>query len=157
MQKYFQKLFEFEHWSNQTILDSLRSTETPNERALFLFSHLLSSHSMWLSRVNKTEFTTALFQERTLDECEALMQQNLEGWRKWLDAQTNTDWDYSFEFMGLWENPPRKRRVTLSDALTHILQHSAYHRGQIVVHIKGTVHELPLSTYIVYAGKVIEA
>jgi hypothetical protein len=34
---------------------------------------------MWLSRVNKTDFTCTLFQERTLDECEQLMKENLDG------------------------------------------------------------------------------
>jgi uncharacterized damage-inducible protein DinB len=152
----FIKQFEFEHWSNGTILDALRKLTEPSDRGLFLFSHLLSSHSMWLSRVTKTEMRCTLFQERTLVACEALMHENLEGWRAYLADKTQAQLGETIEFMGAWEQPPQKRRMTIEDALMHIISHSAYHRGQIIVHIKGKVEELPLSTYIIYASEVLE-
>jgi hypothetical protein len=78
----FIKQFEFEFWSNTTILNSLKTLNEKDERAIILFSHLLSSHRMWLCRVNKTEMTCTLFQERTLAECETLMAENLKDWKK---------------------------------------------------------------------------
>jgi uncharacterized damage-inducible protein DinB len=137
------------------ILNSLKTLQEKEDRALLLFSHLLSSHSMWLSRVNKTDFTSTLFQERTLDECEILMKENLEGWKIFLANKTNDDLQEKIEFMAAWEANPSKRRMSIEDALTHIINHSSYHRGQIVASIKGKVDELPLSTYIMYASEII--
>ncbi|NJN34104.1 MAG: hypothetical protein HC817_07510 [Saprospiraceae bacterium] len=149
------KQFEFEYWSNNLIIEALRELNQPDERAMLLFSHLLSSHSMWLSRVNKTGFTTTLFQERTLDECAELMQKNLEGWRIFLSDKKPEDLNESIEFFGAWENPPNKRRMSIEDALIHIINHSSYHRGQIVASIKGKVNTLPLCTYIMYASEIL--
>ncbi len=151
----YTKQFEFEYWANGLIIKALRELKQPDERAMTLFSHLLSSHSMWLSRVNKTEFTAALFQERTLDECQQLMEENLEGWRIFLSDKTPQDLAQTIEFLGAWENPPSKRRMIIEDALIHIINHSSYHRGQIVASIKGKVDTLPFCTYIMYASEVL--
>lgn len=40
------KHFEFEHWSNSMIIASLKTLKEKDERAITLFSHLLSSHCM---------------------------------------------------------------------------------------------------------------
>jgi uncharacterized damage-inducible protein DinB len=45
--------------------------------------------------------------------------------------------------------------MKIEDALIHIINHSSYHRGQIIANIKGKVDELPLSTYIIYASQII--
>jgi uncharacterized damage-inducible protein DinB len=149
------KYFEFEQWSNSMIIASLKTLKEKDERATTLFSHLLSSHCMWLSRVNKTEFTCTLFQERNLEECEILMRENLQGWQDYLANKTDDDLQEKIEFLSAWEVNPSKRRMTVEDALTHIINHSSYHRGQIVASIKGKVDELPLSTYIMYASEII--
>jgi uncharacterized damage-inducible protein DinB len=149
------KYFEFEFWSNTIILDTLKKLSEKDDRAMLLFSHLLSSHNMWLSRVNKTEFSCTLFQERTLAECEILMKENLKGWQHYLTSKTDTDLEETIEFMSAWEANPTKRKMSIEDAITHIINHSSYHRGQIVASIKGKVDELPLSTYIMYASEVI--
>jgi uncharacterized damage-inducible protein DinB len=149
------KHFEFEHWSNTMILNALKKLKEKDDRAITLFSHLLSSHCMWLSRLNKTEFTCTLFQERTLEECEQLMKENLLGWQDYLTNKTDNDLQETIEFMSAWEANPSKRRMSVEDALTHIINHSSYHRGQIVASIKGKVDELPLSTYIMYASEII--
>jgi uncharacterized damage-inducible protein DinB len=149
------KHFEFEYWSNTMILNSLKTLKEKDERAITLFSHLLSSHSMWLSRVNKVGFTCTLFQERTLAECEILMNENLKGWKNYLANKSDDDLEEKIEFMAAWEVNPSKRIMTVEDAITHLINHSSYHRGQIVASIKGKVDELPLSTYIMYASKII--
>lgn len=151
----FIKQFEFEYWSNGTVLKALRSLKEKDDRAMLLFSHLLSSHCMWLCRVNKTDFTCTLFQERTLDECEQLMKENLEGWKKYLASVSGDELEEQIEFLAAWETNPSKRKMSIEDALIHIINHSSYHRGQIIASIKGKVDELPLSTYIIYTSEII--
>jgi uncharacterized damage-inducible protein DinB len=72
-----------------------------------------------------------------------------------LANKTDDDLQETIEFMSAWEVNPSKRRMTIEDAITHIINHSSYHRGQIVASIKGKVDELPLSTYIMYASEII--
>lgn len=151
----FIKQFEFEFWSNSTILDAFKIIENLDSKPLNLFSHLLSSHSMWLSRLNHKHFTCTLFQERTIEECEILMQENLEGWQQYLNSKSGADLEQSIEFMAAWEAIPSRRKMIIEDALTHIINHSSYHRGQIVSLIKGKIDALPQSTYIIYASEII--
>ena len=151
----FIKQFEFEYWSNGTVLKALRSLKEKDDRAMLLFSHFLSSHCMWLCRVNKNDFTCTLFQERTLDECEQLMKENLEGWKKYLASVSGDELKEQIEFLAAWETNPSKRKMSIEDALIHIINHSSYHRGQIIASIKGKVDELPLSTYIIYTSEII--
>jgi uncharacterized damage-inducible protein DinB len=125
------KHFEFEHWSNTLILQSLQSLQTSDDRAVLLFSHLLSSHSMWLSRVTKTEIKCTLFQERTLDECKLVMEDNLNGWKNFLLDKTDNDLEQTIEFMSAWEANSSKRRMAIEDAITHLINHSSYHRGKL--------------------------
>lgn len=155
MSKHFIKQFDFENWSNQLILNSLKKLKTRDDRAITLFSHLLSSHCMWLCRLNKTEMTCALFQDRTLDECETLMRENWIGWKYFLSNKSNEDLQATIEFMSAWEVNPSKRKIIIEDALIHIINHSSYHRGQIVASIKGKVEELPMCTYIMYASELV--
>lgn len=155
MKNKFIKQFEFEFWSNTQILNALKSLKEKDERAMTLFSHLLSSPSMWLCRLEKRDFTCSLFQERTLAECEVLMTENLEGWKQFLLNKSIEDLEETIEFMSAWEVNPSKRKMTIEDAIIHIINHSSYHRGQIVASIKGKVDELPLSTYIMYASEII--
>ena len=155
MQNKFIKQFEIEFWSNTMILNSLKVLKENDERAVLLFSHLLSSHRMWWCRVNKTEMTCTLFQERTLAECENLMAENLKDWKHFLQDKSIEDLEQTIEFMSAWEVNPSKRKMTIEDAIIHLINHSSYHRGQIVTSIKGKVDELPLSTYIMYASQII--
>jgi uncharacterized damage-inducible protein DinB len=149
------KQFDFEFWSNTLILQTLKKLKEKDDRAMLLFSHLLSSHCMWLSRVNKTEITCTLFQERTLEECDVLMNENLIGWKKYLANKSNDDLEEIIVFMAAWEANPSKRKMRVADAIIHLTNHSSYHRGQIVQSIKGKVDELPLCTYIIYASEII--
>jgi uncharacterized damage-inducible protein DinB len=155
-QNKFIKQFEFEYWSNGLILKALRSLKQEDERAVTLFSHLLSSHCMWLSRVTKTTMTCTLFQERTLDECEHQMKENTKGWKTFLADKTTADLEEQIEFLAAWEQNPSKRKISIEDAIIHLINHSSYHRGQIVASIKDKIDELPLSTYIMYASEIID-
>jgi len=47
-----------------------------------------------------------------------------------------------------------KRKMAVADALTHVVTHSFYHRGQIVTSLKGKIEPLPLTTYIAFASEM---
>ena len=44
-----------------------------------------------------------------------------------------------------------KRKLSVADAVFHLVTHSSYHRGQIMARLKGKVETLPLTTYIAFA------
>ncbi|MBI3235791.1 MAG: DinB family protein [Bacteroidetes bacterium] len=125
-----------------------------DERALLLFSHLLSSSHMWLSRVKTEDITTTLFQERTLEGCELLLNENTNNWIEYIDQANDEELNRIIQFTFPIDGTQKKMSVI--NAIMHIVHHSSYHRGQIVSKLKGCVEELPLVTYIVYAFEEVK-
>jgi uncharacterized damage-inducible protein DinB len=149
LKQHLLKMLESEIWANQILVETLEKAKEPDERSLLLFSHLLSSYSMWLSRVSGTEITTTLFQERTLEESKALMKRVLTEMQMYLqnadDQEINRVVHFIFPLDG------SQRKLSIADAITHLVTHSTYHRGQIISRLKEKVETLPLTTYIAFA------
>ena len=148
------KQIQFEFWANQALLENLKKANPLNPRALLLFSHLLSASSMWLSRLNNEALTTTLFQERTVEECQILLEKLSEGWRNYFEIFNIEDIERLIEFTSPIDGI--KRRIMSNDAIMHVVHHSSYHRGQIIVLLKGSIETLPLITYMPFASKQIE-
>ena len=151
MTQHFVKQIEFELWANQKLLEAIESATEPDERTYFLFSHILSAHSIWLSRIQNTPVTTTLFQERSFEESKALLKDVAE---KWTDYITTLDEDelgrtvhFIFPFDG------SKKKIKIADAITHVFGHSNYHRGQAISRLKGKLEPLPLLAYVVFASE----
>lgn len=151
MKELLIKQINYEHWANSGLLETIKSASPLDDRALLLFSHLLSSGNMWLSRVKGTPLTTTLFQERTIEECEALHNENTTQWLAYLQNADETELARIVEF--IFPIDGSKKKMSVTDAILHIVHHSSYHRGQIIARLKGSVEILPLLTYIVYASE----
>lgn len=143
------KLIESEVWANNLLAETIEKSNQSDERTLLLFSHLLSSYSMWLSRVKATEITTALFQERTLAERKTLMQQVFSEWKNYLKNATEEELNRIVYFVFSLDGT--KRKLSVTDAVLHLVTHSNYHRGQAIARLKDKTDVLPLTSYIAFA------
>lgn len=156
MISYLTKQIEFENWANSEILSSMKQIPM-NElspKALNLFSHNLSVNSIWLSRLFSETPTTTLFQERSLDECETTLNEIKQKWKKYISGINENELNRKIEFIFPFDGT--KKRMSVLDAITHILHHSSYHRGQIVTSLKGSIEPLPFVTYIKFAFEDVE-
>lgn len=149
LKEHFLKLMEAETWATGVLAETLAKAKQPDERALLLFSHILSSYSMWLSRLTGSEITTTLFQERSLDESKKLMVDVFGALKHYLQQADDNEMNRVIEFTFPLDGS--RRRLSVSDAITHLATHSSYHRGQIMTRLKDQVESLPLTTYIAYA------
>jgi uncharacterized damage-inducible protein DinB len=155
MTNTYHKQFQFELWSNNTIATALAQLQEPVERATLLFSHLINSHCMWMSRIKGEPLTVGLFDVRTLEENKLLVEKNNNDWSAYLITITEAELNRTIAFVAAWTTTQEKRSIRIEDALIHLINHSSYHRGQIIQLIKGKVENLPLSTYIMYASAVL--
>ncbi len=152
MKQYFIKLIESEIWANNLLAQALENAVAVDDRSLLLFSHLLSSYSMWMSRIKATEFTTTLFQERTLAESKQLMQTMFADLQQYLETVDDKELERIVHFT--FPIDGSKRTMSVGDALMHIVTHSCYHRGQIIAQLKGKIDILPLTAYIAFASQL---
>jgi uncharacterized damage-inducible protein DinB len=148
------KQIDFEHWANTILLSTMKKANPLDEKALLLFSHILSASNMWLSRVHTLPLTTTLFQERTLAECEVLLNENTSNWIAYIKKADQAELERIIDF--IFPIDGTQKRIRVQDAILHIVHHSSYHRGQIVAKLKGFVEPLPLVTYIVYATERVD-
>ena len=149
MKELLIKQINFEHWANTELVAAFKKVTPLDDRSLLLFSHILSSGNMWISRLNGLPVTVTLFQERTLAECEALMNTNKEGLLKYLQNANEEELNRIVEFVFPLDGT--NKRIRVYDAIMHLVHHSSYHRGQIIARLKGSIDPLPFITYIPYA------
>lgn len=153
MRELLIKQINFEHWANTILLASIKEANPLDDRALLLFGHLLNAGNMWLSRIYAQPLTTTLFQERSIAECEKLINENTRRYLDYLQTENDDELNRIIDF--IFPIDGSKKRMSVVDAILHIVHHSSYHRGQIVSRLKGTVEPLPFITYIVYASETV--
>ena len=151
MTAHFIKQIEFEIWANQKIAEAIENAKEPGERAAYLFSHILSAQSIWLSRMTNSEITTTLFTERNFEESKALMQTVAEKWRAYITHLNEKELSRTIHFVFPFDGS--KKKIKIADAILHNFAHSNYHRGQIISLLKGKLEPLPLLAYVLFAGE----
>jgi uncharacterized damage-inducible protein DinB len=133
MKEYFTRLFKHLEWADERVLASLWSAQHPQKRGLELYSHILGSEHVWLSRINGTTPRVEVWPVLTLDECERLGKENIAAFRALVSRLTPD----------LLEKPITYRNSagdqftsTVEDMLTHVAMHGSYHRGQIAAALR---------------------
>jgi uncharacterized damage-inducible protein DinB len=152
MKELLLKQMEFEYWANREILSSMKQARPLHERAVLLFSHIQSVNRNWLDRVQGEQASMAMFQERTLAECEILLHQTHSGWIAYLENTDLEVLDGKISFHLPLDGTTRT--LDRKDAIFHITNHSSYHRGQIITLLKGSVADLPMLGYLFFASEI---
>jgi len=133
MKEHFTRLFQHLKWADARVLESLRSAQNPQKRGLELYSHILGSEHVWLSRIRETTKRVDVWPVLTLDECESIARENVVAFTELLSRLTPD----------LLEKPITYRNSagdqftsTIEDILTHVAMHGSYHRGQIAASLR---------------------
>lgn len=145
------KQFEFELWSNNLTIESIKSANEPEERTLKLMGHVVASHAIWLAKIKGETPSVGGWEIVDLDKSLELSIINHQNWINYLSAITNDDLNKEITFP-FFKQPSA---ITVEDLIIHLINHSSYHRGQIISSLKGKLEPLPLTTYIAFAKKNI--
>jgi uncharacterized damage-inducible protein DinB len=133
MKDYFTRLFKHVEWADKTVLESLRSAQNPQKRSLELYSHILGSEHVWLSRINGTTKRVDVWPVLTLDECEDLGKENIAAFTELLSRLTPDLLEKSITYRN---SAGDQFTSTVEDILTHVAMHGSYHRGQIAASLR---------------------
>lgn len=144
MKAYFKQIFEHEHWANLKVLESMIcAAETP-QRGIEIFSHTIAAQRIWLDRINgdKTELKVwEVFETEIMLE---LLEINYADIIKIIDSQ-------DLEQLIAYQNSSGQHFTsTINQIFTHLALHASYHRGQVVLLLKGQTETLPTTDYIFY-------
>lgn len=141
MIELLQRMLRYDRWANREALRSLRQG-TPPARSLRWLGHIIGAELLWLSRMDGKQSPLPVWPELSLEQCDNLLQ----------DLGRRLPGDLTED------SPARQVRYTNSkgepwtstveEILTHIVIHSAYHRGQIASDLRASGQEPAYTDYI---------
>jgi len=129
---YLRRQFAYNEWANREMLSSIRAHD-PNERSLQLMAHILAAEILWLDRLKQQPQSVRVWPAFDLAACEAKSKEMADSWSAYLQPMTERDLSREVRYTNSKGEPWTSNVL---DILTHVILHSAYHRGQIASHMR---------------------
>ena len=129
MVQNFQRLGAYDAWANHEVLAFFKRAPAPlPPRVVKFFAHILAAEFLWLDRIQNEKQQLAVWPEFSLAECEEHFARLTLKWQSFLRALSDARLAQTVRYRNTkgedWQS-------TVSDILTHVFMHAAYHRGQI--------------------------
>lgn len=149
---FYRDFFEYDRWCNRRIVEILQQHTPAGADPGRLLAHIVGAGRVWLTRVAGGDYSGLTpWPELTLDECTALAEELYTGWMNYLDSRSDATLDETITYTTTKGEP---FTTSIRDILTHVNNHSTYHRAQIARALKGEGIMPPVMDYIVYARDV---
>ena len=144
--EHLRQLYIYNDWANWRIISSLKSNDC--EKGREILAHLLITEKEYFERLYGKDSTGFDFwQNLSLEECEDLAHETAENYDRLLkrfdEEGLNLRAKYKTSEGVAYEN-------TFRELLSHVLVHSATHRGNIVIKLREEGFTPPKIDYIIY-------
>jgi len=147
--EHLRRQFAYDAWANREVLASLSGGAHPDDRPRQLLAHILSAQRLWLERIRKQPQSVPVWPNFSLDQCEAQMSELASLWNEYLRHLSSSALSVNVAYKN---SKGESWNSTVQDILTHVLLHSAYHRGQIASQVRAG-GEQPASTDFIHAAR----
>ena len=145
--RHFRRQFAYDAWANREVLTAVRVGRASAERSLQLLAHIVSAELLWLERLQQEPQSQPVWPEWSLEQCEARSVEAGDLWRKYLEGLAPDDLTKTVCYKNSRGEPWTS---TVEDVVTHVLLHSAYHRGQIASFMRAS-GDTPAYTDFIHA------
>jgi uncharacterized damage-inducible protein DinB len=129
----YRRQIDYDQWANHEVLLAIQSSGA-DERSLALLAHILSAERLWLERIKQEPQSTPVWPKVNLETCAAHVAEMGKAWSEYLEQSTEQNLSKIASYRNsrgeVWTS-------SIGDILTHVILHSAYHRGQIASHMRG--------------------
>lgn len=128
--EHLRRQFDYDAWANAEVLSVIAADGSGSAppRSLQLLAHILSAERLWLERLKQQPQSLPVWPEFTSGECRAQMQDLARLWREYFAQLSPLALSQKITYKNSKGEPWSS---TVEDVLTHVVMHSAYHRGQI--------------------------
>jgi uncharacterized damage-inducible protein DinB len=146
---YFQRQFVYDAWANREVLTAIQTSGDYSARPLALMAHIVSAENLWLERLKGEPQSLPIWPEFDFHQCEAPAENLARLWAEYLKMIRSDRLEQNISYQNssgeAWSN-------TVRDVLTHVVMHSAYHRGQIAVLMRAD-GKTPAATDFIHAAR----
>jgi uncharacterized damage-inducible protein DinB len=145
--EYLRRQFTYDSWANSEVLAGLKNEAPlpPLVRPLQLLAHIVAAERLWFERIQRQPQSLAVWPNFTLAQCEEQIVKLAQLWDDFLTQLSpgtlTNQVPYTNSKGESWTN-------TVQDILTHVLFHSAYHRGQIAILVRASGHTPAYTDFI---------
>ena len=147
MKQHFIHMFEYNDWANKATAASIKETINIDAKAISIFGHIINAQKLWLSRAAEQTTIINPWQNLSLDEAIILSSQNTKDWLGFLNDITESDFQVSVKYVN---SKGEHYTNTIKEILTQVINHAAYHRGQVANFVRQSGGNPALTDYIVY-------
>lgn len=130
---YLRRQFAYNEWANRAVLAALQADSGARERSLELLAHILSAERLWLERLQQKPQSMPVWPKADIAQLEKQTTETARRWREYLEPITTGDLSETVSYKNSKGEPWTS---SILDILTHVVMHSAYHRGQIASHMR---------------------
>lgn len=161
MLEHHNRMFAYNRWSNGMMLAALREAmprtpdgglrapgavastpggaprprEAPPPRSLRFMAHIVAAERLWLGRLRRDKSPVVVWPDLTLDQCDAGHAEIALAWEDLLAGLDEGSLSDRVEYVNSKGEPWTS---AVDDILTHVVIHSAYHRGQIATDMRAS-------------------
>jgi len=144
--EHLRGLFAYNDWANRRVIAAIRNCAS--DKARRILAHLLITESEYFARLHGKDSTGFDFwPDLSVQECSDLGKENAHHFEDLLAR-------FDDEGLGLRADYRTSEGVphsnTFRELLTHVIIHSATHRGNIIVALRSDGLEPPKVDYIIY-------
>jgi uncharacterized damage-inducible protein DinB len=148
MTDYFKRLFSFNNWANKEVLACLIANHIEDEKIIRLMSHIAHAQGNWYKRIVNQQNDVMVWDVMSVEEMSRQLEQNGKHWLDYLNRLQESDFKRSTHYRNL----QGKAFINdIQDILAHVVNHSTYHRGQIILSIRNAGYVPPVTDFIQYA------
>jgi len=130
---YIRREFSYNSWANQEVINAIASAGGQDTRSLQLMSHIFAAERLWLERLKQQPQSTAVWPEFDMKRCQEQLDELSKLWKQHLELITAGDVAQTVSYKN---SKGESWTSSIVDVLTHVVMHSAYHRGQIASHMR---------------------
>jgi uncharacterized damage-inducible protein DinB len=142
------RLFQYGAWANREALASLR-VPPPPPRGLKVMGHIVGAETLWHARLTGERAPLPVWPDLGIGQIETWLS-DLDGiWSRYLGRVVPAGLGERITYTN---TKGEAFSSTVEDVLTHVVMHSAYHRGQIAADVRVAGHE-PAYTDFIHATR----
>lgn len=145
---HFSKLLKYNHWANLQVAIAMSEVEDPKEYGSRLLSHIMHAERMWLFRVTGKDTSDINLWEIVPVIFDLAGSGSITG--EWLQVMAESTIEDFAKEIPYYTTEKEFKKAQLEDIITHLLNHSSYHRGQLMSYIRRQGGQVPRVDYIYY-------
>ncbi|HKJ45617.1 MAG TPA: DinB family protein [Balneolales bacterium] len=147
MIQYFTRLFRYDKWACENVINAIFENNIDDERLQSLMSHIIDIEQMWFERIDQGKSEIDMQKLIPPDQWNDQLLNINDKYRNLLKSVDEVELDRKRDYVNSKGVP---HHIPLRDLLTHVLNHSTHHRAQMTFRIRKLGYEPPLTDYIFY-------